>query len=106
MVTKKEAETRYLWELKESIEGLVFWLNALHPDFLDTDSAVKNLLEWKPNLRMFNMKDFKESGYYDKGDENAPFFSEAFLYNLLGKEDARTLLSLLRKALGIRGIGK
>jgi len=25
-------------------------------------------------------------------DSEAPFFSEAYLYNLLGKEDARTLL--------------
>lgn len=29
---------------------------------------------------------------YDDGDNEAPFFTEAFLYNLLGKEDARTLL--------------
>ena len=35
----------------------------------------------------------KQDGY-EKGDELAPFFSEAFLYNLLGKEDARTLLAL------------
>ena len=27
---------------------------------------------------------------YSKGDEDTPFFSEAFLYVLLGKEDART----------------
>ena len=29
---------------------------------------------------------------YEKGDEDAPFWTEAFLYNLLGKDDARTLL--------------
>lgn len=30
-------------------------------------------------------------------DARAPFFSEAYLYNLLGKEDARTLLALIRR---------
>ncbi len=32
---------------------------------------------------------------YEEGDENAPFFSESYLYNLLGKEDARTVLAYL-----------
>lgn len=39
----------------------------------------------------------KNSDFYDKDDENAPFFSEAYLYNLLGKEDARSLLARMRK---------
>lgn len=30
---------------------------------------------------------------YSKGDEDAPFISEGFLYPLLGKEDARTVLA-------------
>jgi hypothetical protein len=30
-------------------------------------------------------------------DQKAPFFSEAYLYNLLGKEDARTLLAFYRR---------
>lgn len=30
-------------------------------------------------------------------DKQAPFFTEAYLYSLLGKEDARTLLTLLRR---------
>lgn len=34
---------------------------------------------------------------YEKGDEQAPFYSEAYLYNLLGKMDARTILSLMRQ---------
>ena len=32
-----------------------------------------------------------------EGFKNCPFFSEQYLYELLGKEDARTLLALLRK---------
>ncbi|MDI6734445.1 MAG: hypothetical protein QMD50_03105 [Patescibacteria group bacterium] len=38
---------------------------------------------------------FKSSGGYSKGDENAPLFSEAYLYNLFGKEDGRTILALI-----------
>ena len=100
-MSKEELKSRTLWELKKDIESLVFDLNTLHPDFLGVDEAKKKLLEWTPEN--FDSEQFKESLYYEKGDENAPFFSEAFLYNLLGKEDARTLLYLLREAFGIKG---
>jgi hypothetical protein len=36
---------------------------------------------------------------YQEGDETCPFFSERFLYALLGKEEARTVRALLREAL-------
>ena len=35
--------------------------------------------------------------YYAPGDERAPLMSEGFLYPLLGKEDARTVLALWRE---------
>jgi len=100
---REELRVRTLYRLKETIESLVFQLNTLHPDFLEADDALKELLEWKPE--QFGLPNFfKKSGYYSKGDEDAPFFSEAFLYNLLGKEDARTLLHLLKEALGLRKV--
>ena len=34
---------------------------------------------------------------YEIGDEDAPFFSEAYLYNLLGKDGARTVLMHIRR---------
>jgi hypothetical protein len=34
---------------------------------------------------------------YEPGDEQAPIMSEAFLYTLLGKEDARTVRARLRR---------
>jgi len=101
---QKEVDYRYLWKLKDSVEGLVYWINALHPDFLQTAEPLKELLKWTPEY--FDATEFKKSEGYEEGDEQAPFFSEAFLYNLLGKEDARTLLSLMKRALGIKGIGK
>lgn len=47
--------------------------------------------------------DLTESEYYEAGDEEAPFFTESFLYPLLGKEAARSVLYRfkdLEKALG------
>lgn len=34
--------------------------------------------------------------HFEKGDEDAPFFTETFLYLTIGKEDARTLLAYMR----------
>ena len=42
--------------------------------------------------------------YASKSDEKAPFFSESYLYNLLGKEEARTLLALMRPIWILAGI--
>lgn len=39
---------------------------------------------------------FKERDGYEPGDDRAPFFSEAFLYILLWKEDARSVLARVR----------
>lgn len=47
---------------------------------------------------------FKKSPFYEEGDENAPFFSEAYLYNLVGKEDARTILCLFENLARAAGI--
>lgn len=41
--------------------------------------------------------DLTDSEHYSEGDEDAPLLSEAFLYPLLGKEAARTVLSHVRK---------
>lgn len=61
---------------------------------------------WKPHVSPSEalVAALQESDYYSEGDEDAPFFSESFLYNLLGKEDARTLrgtLHSLQKAIGL-----
>jgi len=54
---------------------------------------IKELLSWQ--VRSAPPRGFKSSRHYVKGDENTPFFSEAYLYNLLGKEDARTILAMI-----------
>ena len=94
-------EERYLRFLKKSVEDTIGWIQAIHPTFMSGDDDVKKLLSWSPSY--FDSSAFKESVYYEEGDENAPFFSEAFLYSLLGKDDARTLSALIEKALKTKG---
>ena len=60
----------------------------------DAKAVAKALLK---DLREFTCEDVPEqfsddSEMYEEGDETAPFFTEAYLYNLLGKSDARRLL--------------
>ncbi len=64
-------------------------------------AALKALTEWSPGRWPDGFK-AKANGA-EKGDEDAPLFSEAYLYPLLGKEDARTILAYLhavQRALG------
>lgn len=65
--------------------------------------ALKALYDWHVE---FTPEGFDASNpMYEEGDEDAPFFTEAYLYVLLGKEDARSLLGRmreLRNALGVR----
>lgn len=72
-------------------------------------TEIKELLKWNPE--MVDLKTISKIHYPEKyfpkkqfgdictdEDVKAPFFSESYLYNLLGKEDARTLIALTRKA--------
>ena len=67
--------------------------------------AVKRLadfkLEWQIDKERFPA--FFGEGY-EPGDEDCPFFSEGCLYNLVGKEDARTVLGLIRKIIISAGL--
>ncbi len=58
--------------------------------------AAKNLLSFQLEAKV-DKKRFPEffGLGYEEGDENFPFFTEASLYGLFGKEDARSILGLL-----------
>lgn len=72
---------------------------------------LKRLLAWTPetvpiqfqkehnpyNASPYDSEDVTFSQEELDADARMPFFCEAYLYNLLGKEDARTLLALMRK---------
>ena len=67
----------------------------------DLRAAFKKLLR----LKLEGVPEhFTKLAGYAKGDEDAPFFSEAFLYVLLGKEDARTVLSYIHNLIKLAGL--
>jgi len=67
-------------------------------------TALARLYEWHAE---FHVPEIFSDGneMYTPGDEDAPFFSEAYLYTLLGKEDARSLLSRMRELAQALGVG-
>lgn len=73
------------------------------PDDADMiEEALKNLLAFNHcgDKRIFNSK----NPFYQKGDENAPFFTEAYLYSLFEDKDAaRTLLGRIRGLINALG---
>ena len=82
---------------------------------MEKTKEIKELLEWVPEA--VDLKAISKINYPPKyfpkkeygeictdEDPKQPFFSEAYLYNLLGKEDARTLRVLIRRALGSLGV--
>jgi hypothetical protein len=74
--------------------------------------AVRHLYAWVPMMNVKYASKLTEGAYFTKKDKyglndedpKIPFLTESFLYNLLGKEDARTLLALLRQAFESVGI--
>ena len=59
--------------------------------------AFKKLADFVPECWPLNITTFKANqAYMGKIDKDAPFVSEATLYTILGKEDARTFRALLR----------
>lgn len=62
--------------------------------------AIVQLFTWEPHVSVLD----KKSPYYDPEDEGAPFMTETTLYNLLGKEDARTLLALVNQVIAAAGV--
>lgn len=68
----------------------------------DLKSFFKKLLRFK--VESAPLRGFKSSDYYSKGDEDAPFYSEAYLYSLLGKDDARSVLAYLHSIMETVGL--
>jgi hypothetical protein len=62
-------------------------------------------LHWKELfIRNDSDKNGRRYGMYSEGDEKAPFFTEAFLYNLLGKDEARSVLGIMRRLCKLAGV--
>lgn len=75
----------------------------LGQDHIAARRALDAVYAWKPGRWLADPVTPKRERERDA--EQAPFFSEAYLYNLVGKEDARTILALLDavgRAIGAR----
>ena len=60
---------------------------------------------WRDRFIEFDTKpDGGRYGMYTGGDEFTPFFSEAFLYNLVGKDEARSILGIIRDLSKLAGV--
>lgn len=73
---------------------------------VDLLTAIVDLYTWGPERGMpdYMIREGKRDGMYSKGDEEAPFLTEGFLYTALGKDDARTLLALVHHVVAACGI--
>ncbi len=77
-----------------------------HRCSVDLLTAIVDLHTWGPEHGMpdYMIREGKRAQMYGKGDEQAPFMTEAFLYTALGKEDARTLLALVNTVVAACGL--
>jgi len=90
-----------VYVMNSTIRGALKGMEALlkHPDITkDLIKDIKDELNWheddaKSGSSINELLNFKREG------EDVPFFSEAGLYDLVGKEDARSILSHLRAVL-------
>jgi hypothetical protein len=82
-----EEEARELGEriAEFTLEGSTFWREL----FIQIDT---------------NKTTGERFGMYDEGDEFRPFFTEAFLYCLLGKDEARSVLGIMRRLCVLAGV--
>lgn len=75
--------------LKKSLENLASFKTGDGQGYPITSKSLKENEKW-----------------YGKIEEDMPFFSEATLYTLMGKEDARTLLAKLRSVCEEAGLDR
>ena len=64
--------------------------------------ALEAIANYAPNFLPESC--MNEEDGYEEGDESSPFFSDAYLYNLLGKDEARTLQALMRAVFEAAGV--
>lgn len=101
---------------EETIEKLAAALReAFAPNHADIKTALERLCNFKPQDVPVQFKAASGHSVYGKTtrkdviaelkqDSEQPFFCEAYLYNLLGKEDARSLLGRFRALCAALGV--
>jgi hypothetical protein len=59
---------------------------------------------WKRRFEADSAPGQWNAGMYGGYEEESPFFTEAFLYNLLGKDEARSVLGIIRRLSALAGV--
>lgn len=95
-------------------DGLGRLVDALHtafnPNREQTVEALKRIINFHPEdvPAQFTNRSVNPFGLMNdeirKHDSKQPFMSESYLYNLLGKEDARTLLARVHQLCIVLGV--
>ena len=88
------------WALKELVclakaVGYTELAECIEEDIPEPSGAIKELLEFY--IYSLPKRDSKDRLRWVPNKDEIPFFSETGLYDLIGKEDARTILCLLRR---------
>lgn len=116
-----QLEQAFNWRLRNFLEDAVTMIRVKEEvrkpptkkDLVSLVTRVRDLVErmmkfkveWPDSLLKAHAK---ASGYprsvVDKGDGVAPFYSEVFLYPLLGKEDARSVLYPMEELARVLGV--
>lgn len=93
---------------KREVEKKLEQLRALLvPNAMEIRDAAADLVNFKPYECPFMDPKRRLKDYYETGDELTPLICESYLYNIFGKEDARSILARverLLKAVGIEDI--
>ncbi len=98
---------------RETEDGLKRLIEALHaafqPNRADVIGALRRLVCFHPEDTPVQFTNkaahpYKLHNEEIREDAKAPFISESYLYNLLGKEDARTLLSRVHQLCLVLGV--
>lgn len=92
--------------LKRLIEGLH---SAFQPNREELKLALKRIINFHPEMTPAQFTSKAANPYNllnneTREDAKAPFISESYLYNLLGKEDARTLLARVHQLCIVLGV--
>jgi hypothetical protein len=86
-------------KLERIVEALA---EACGPDGKEVRARLTELVNFKPECAEY--APVKGMGIQKREMQQVPFFCETFLYGLLGKEDARTLLGRLRRLCDALGV--
>lgn len=81
---------------RKALEGLRDYIPESVPQLVDPQCSECG---WQQDHHVEGGLAGVDHGFMSGPPEDVPFFTEAFLYNLMGKEDARTILAVVRNVL-------